>query len=160
LCCDAFFPKQSVWKQHLSVLVILWLVAQAGRPGQLCWSHLSLWAVTAMWWHSLLHMSGNEDGCQLSHICVRSPQPSIGTRFSSKQQNRAQCINAFQASACVTLVNVSLAKSQQILTKTTYWINERVVTTGEDRDKDSWTRGTVIRTANPECVAIIKPNPC
>jgi hypothetical protein len=47
-----------------------------------------------------------------------------------------------------------LAKSQQIFTKTTYWINVGEVANRKDRDKDSWRRGTVTRIA--KCVVTIK----
>jgi hypothetical protein len=68
--------------------------------------YLSPRAVTAIWWHSLPHMSGSGAGCQLSHICVRSPQPSpVGTGFPvNSRTEQAQCTSAFQASACVTFV--------------------------------------------------------
>jgi hypothetical protein len=98
--------KCSVLKATPTVIVILWLAAQAGTPGQLCWSHLSPRAVTAIWWHGLPHMSGCGAGCQLSHICVRSPQPSpVGTGFPvNSRTEQAQCTSAFQTSVCVTFV--------------------------------------------------------
>jgi hypothetical protein len=105
-CCLTSHPQKTIWKQHLCVLVILWLAAQAGTPGQLCWSHLSPRAATAIWWHGLPHMSGRGAGCQLSHICVRSPQPSpVAQGFPvSSKTGQAQCTSAFQTSACVTFV--------------------------------------------------------